>query len=124
MGKHEKIEADADERKKRLERLLGSLPWMKTRKKEHYKAKVFKSGNSLALRLPAGLHLAPGMEMALSVEDDMFFSFEPIDPPKRKFNIAKVAGSATNLEPIRTEDRVFGERILLWNEPETGSGNK
>jgi antitoxin VapB len=58
--------------------------------------------------------------MDLSVEDDVFFSFEPIDPPKRKFNIAKVAGSATNLEFIADEDRVFEERPLLWDAPDGG----
>lgn len=113
MGKHEKIDPVVEARKKRLDRLWGSMPWMKTREKAHFTAKVFKSGNSLALRLPAGLNLTPGMEMDLTVEDGVFFSFEPINPPKRKFNIAKVAGSATNLEFIRDEDRVFESRPLL-----------
>ena len=43
---------------------------MKPREKKHYRAKVFRSGNSLALRLPAGLTLSAGMEMDLTVEDD------------------------------------------------------
>lgn len=116
MGKHDKIAGEAEARKKALDRLWGSAPWLKTREKSHYKAKVFKSGNSLALRLPAGLDLVAGMEMDLTVEDGVFFSFEPVDPPKRKFNIAKVAGSAANLKFIRDEDRVFEERPLLWDE--------
>lgn len=114
MGKHTKVQGDVPGRKKALDRLWASAPWMKVREKAHYKAKVFKSGNSLALRLPAGLNLTAGMEMDLTVEDGVFFSFEPIDPPKRKFNIAKVAGSASNLEFIKDEDRVFDERPLLW----------
>lgn len=117
MGKHEKIEAE--QRKINLDRIFGSMPWLKPREKTHYRAKVFKSGNSLALRLPAGLSLAPGMEMDLTVEDGVFFSFEPIDPPKRKFNVAKVCGSATNLELIKPEDRRFEERPLLWEALET-----
>jgi len=119
MGKHDKVTSDAAEHRREFSRLFGSLPWLKARTKERYTAKVFKSGNSLALRLPAGLKLAPGMEMHLTVEDDVFFSFEPVEPPKRKFNIAKVAGSATGLEYIRDEDRLFEERALMWNEAGT-----
>ncbi len=112
MGKHEKIDDDVERRWKNLDRVFGSAPWMKTIDKEHYKAKVFKSGNSLALRVPAGTKLSAGMEMDLVVEDGQFLSYEPINQPKRKFNIAKVAGSATNLQRIKPEDRVFEERPL------------
>ena len=98
-------------------RLFGSAPWLKLREKKHYRAKVFQSGNSLAVRIPAGTKLQAGMEMDLTVEDGEFLSLEPIERPKRKFNIAKVAGSATNLEYIKDEDRVFEERPLRWDDP-------
>jgi antitoxin VapB len=81
-----------------------------------YRAKVFKSGNSVALRLPKGLGLKEGTEMVVR-EEHSKYSFEPIERPKRKFNIAKVAGSATNLEFIKDEDRVFEERPLRWDDP-------
>ena len=119
MGKHEKLDP-VQARRKALERVFGSMPWLKPREKTRYTAKVFKSGNSLALRLPAGLDLEPGMEMNLTVEDGVFFSFEPTDPPKRKFNIAKVAGSATNLEFIDEEDRYFEPRDLSWDSDSEG----
>lgn len=121
MSKEDKIEPEQGAWSKRLDRLA---PWMKPREKKHYRAKVFRSGNSLALRLPAGLNLSAGMEMDLAVEDNVFFSFEPLDPPKRKFNIAKVAGSATSLEFISDEDRVFEERPLLWDGPLDGDKRK
>jgi antitoxin VapB len=97
-------------------RVFGSAPWLKVREKKHYRAKVFKSGNSLAVRIPAGTKLAAGMEMDLTIEDGAFLSLEPVDHPKRKFNIAKVAGSARNLRFIRDEDRLFQERPLLWDK--------
>lgn len=103
--------------KKQLTRLMGSMPWLKGKDVKHFRARTFKSGNSLALRLPAGLGLTPGMEMNLRVEDEVFFSFEPVDQPKRKFNIDKVWGSATNLQLIKDEDRVFEERALYDGEP-------
>jgi antitoxin VapB len=81
-----------------------------------YRAKVFKSGNSVALRLPKGLGIKEGTEMVVR-EEHSKFTFEPVDAPKRKFNIAKVAGSATNLEYIKDADRVFEERPLRWDDP-------
>jgi antitoxin VapB len=50
------------------------------------------------------------MEMNLRVEDGEFYSFEPIERPKRKFNVAKVWGSATNLNEVDPDDRWFEER--------------
>lgn len=101
-----------------LERLFGSMPRLKAKEVRHFTAKVFKSGNSLALRLPAGLGLENGMEMNLRVEDGEHFSFEPLDKPKRKFNIDKVWGSATGLQLIDPKDRIFEDRPLRWNDPE------
>jgi antitoxin VapB len=96
-----------------VRRVSGSAPWMKAKEVRHYRAKVFKSGNSLALRLPAGLGLSPGQEMDLRVEHDDSYSFAPIDRPPRKFNIDRVWGSAAGLEPIKPEDRLFDERSLI-----------
>ncbi len=99
-------------------RVLGSAPWLNAPEKKHYRAKVFKSGNSLAVRIPAGTKLAAGMEMDLIVEDGAFLSLEPVEWPKRKFNVAKVWGSATGLELIKPEDRIFAERKLHWDDIE------
>ena len=41
---------------------------------EEYRAKVFKSGNSLALRLPKALGLAEGQEVRLVPHEDGSFS--------------------------------------------------
>jgi antitoxin VapB len=106
----------------RFMRAFGSAPWFKLPDKKHYRAKVFKSGNSLAVRIPAGTKLVPGMEMELTVEDGEFLTLEPVARPKRKFNIAKVAGSARDLQFIRDEDRLFEERPLLWDEPDRHDG--
>ena len=86
---------------------------------EEYRAKVFKSGNSVALRLPKALGLTEGTEMTLREEQGRYI-VEPVEKPKRKFNIDKVAGSAWSLEYIRDEDRVFDERpsAILSREPD------
>jgi antitoxin VapB len=103
-----------------LNRVFGSAPWLKPSEKTRHKVKVFKSGNSLAVRIPAGTRLVAGTEMELIVEDGQFLSYEPATQPKRKFNVAKVAGSATDLRLIAPEDRVFDDRASLTGK---NSGN-
>jgi antitoxin VapB len=95
---------------KRFMRLLGSVPWAKHSEKERVRTKIFQSGNSLAVRIPAGTLLEAGMEMELTIEDGQFLSYDPVDAPKRKFNIAKVAGSAKGLSYVRPADRSFEPR--------------
>lgn len=94
------------------------------RKVEKLRAKVFKSGNSLAVRIPAGTKLTAGTEMDLTIEDGEYLSLRPIDAPKRKFNIDKVWGSAigSGLRPIDPDDRYFEERALIWDDA-AGSEN-
>jgi antitoxin VapB len=84
------------------------------------RAKIFKSGNSLALRLPAALGLEAGMEMELTVQPDGGYLLNPVAAKKKKFNIEKVLGCAigSGLQFIKPEDRVFKERPLLWDDPE------
>jgi antitoxin VapB len=91
-------------------RLIGSAPWLKAREKQHFRTKVFQSGNSIAVRIPVGTKLKAGMEMELTVEDGVFLSLEPVEQPKRKFNIAKVAGSAKGLNYVDPGDRSFEPR--------------
>ncbi len=87
---------------------------------EEYRAKVFKSGNSVALRLPKALGLTEGDEMRIVREDRATFKIEPVDKPKRKFNVAKVWGSAIDLKPIDPDDRQFAERPLYGDGPNAG----
>jgi antitoxin VapB len=112
-----RLKEEQEEYRQRVGRLFGSMPWLKPKEVKTFRAKVFKSGNSLALRLPAGLGLTAGMEMELRVENNEHFSFEPVERRKRKFNVEKVWGSATGLELIKPEDRLFSDRRLLWDNP-------
>lgn len=100
-----------------IDRVFGSAPWLKPSEVRHYRVKTFKSGNSLALRLPAGLGLEPGMEMDLR-EQDGHYSLELVDRPKRKVDIAKFWGSVPDLVPIKPEDRVFEESKRPWDDPD------
>lgn len=86
---------------------------------EQYPAKSFKSGNSVAIRMPAALGIEPDREWTVVKEDDRII-IEAKDKPKRKFNIEKVRGCAkgSGLRFIKSEDRVFEERPRLWDDPE------
>ncbi len=79
---------------------------------EEYKAKVFKSGNSLALRLPKALGLEEGAEMTLREEQGKYV-FEPAKTV-RKIDVSKFAGKAPWLKPRTREEREFEDRELDW----------
>jgi antitoxin VapB len=73
-----------------------------------YRAKVFKSGNSLALRLPAALGLEAGMEMELKADPAGGYSLTRIEPPRRKIDVSGFAGKLPGFKPAPRED--FEER--------------
>ena len=64
---------------------------------KEYRAKVFKSGNSVALRLPKALGLAEGSEMDLREDRRRRYSFEPAEAPKRKIDVSKFWGIAAGM---------------------------
>ncbi len=81
---------------------------------EEYRAKVFKSGNSVALRLPKALGLKGGEEMRILRDDRLGFKVEPVEPPKRKIDLTGIYGSCPGLKPLTPEDRVIEPRELDW----------
>jgi len=70
---------------------------------KEYRAKVFKSGNSVALRLPKALGIEEGSEMLLR-EMPTGYAFEPAEKPKRKIDISKFAGKAPWLKELPREE--------------------
>jgi antitoxin VapB len=75
-----------------------------TGNRKQFRTKVFKSGNSLAVRIPTGTDLKPGMEMDLTVEDGVMLTLKPIDAPKRKIDISGFAGKAPWLKELPRYD--------------------
>jgi len=64
---------------------------------KEYRAKVFKSGNSLALRLPKELGLSEGSTMVLR-EERAGFHMEPEAPPRKKLDVDRFWGKAKGLK--------------------------
>ena len=72
-----------------------------------YRAKVFKSGNSVALRLPKALGVKEGTEMLVR-EEHSKFTFEPVEAPRQTIDISGFAGKMPGFKPAPRED--FEER--------------
>lgn len=79
-----------------------------------YRAKTFKSGNSVALRLPKGLGLKEGLEMTVR-EEEGHYVVERVDKPKRKIDVSKFWGIASELRPLKPEDRIFEDSPRPWH---------
>jgi len=88
---------------------LGGLarPLPVDSEEESYRAKIFKSGNSVALRLPKVLGLKEGTEVMLTAENGRYV-FTPIGTEKRKIDISGFAGKAPGIRLAPRED--FDER--------------
>jgi antitoxin VapB len=75
---------------------------------DNYVGKTFKSGNSVALRLPKGLGLPEGTEVRMIREGRMTFRVEPVEAPRRTIDISGFAGKLPGFKPAPRED--FEER--------------
>ncbi|MFN3818180.1 hypothetical protein [Blastomonas sp.] len=85
---------------------------------KEYRAKSFKSGNSVAIRMPAALGIEPDREWTI-IEQNGEYVVREVEVPRRKFNIEKVWGSAINLKPIKPEDRLFEDRPSALDDKST-----
>lgn len=73
-----------------------------------YQGRTFKSGNSVALRLPKGMGIPERTEMRMVREAPMSFRIEPVDAPRRKIDISGFAGKVPGIRLAPRED--FEER--------------
>ncbi|WP_448664999.1 AbrB/MazE/SpoVT family DNA-binding domain-containing protein [Sphingomonas sp. CJ20] len=78
---------------------------------KEYRAKTFKSGNSVALRLPKGMGIEPGREMRVREEAGKF-TIEPAET-KRRIDVSKFWGKAPELALPPRED--FDDPPRAWN---------
>ncbi len=71
------------------------------------RARTFKSGNSVALRLPKALGISEGIEMRVREEQGKYV-VEPVEQPKRKLDVDSFWGKAKGLRVPTNRD--FEER--------------
>jgi antitoxin VapB len=80
---------------------------------EEYRARIFKSGNSVALRLPKALGLKEGTEVIVR-EERGEFTFKPAEEAPRFIDLTGIAGSIPDFRPFGPEEREIEERELDW----------
>lgn len=84
---------------------------------KEYRARTFKSGNSVALRLPKGLGVREGEEMIVR-EDHGKFAFEPVSVTPKKIDLTGIAGAIPGLKPLTREEREFEDSPRVWDDPD------
>ena len=67
------------------------------------KSRTFKSGNSVALRLPKALGIDAGTEMTVREEAGRYI-VEPVKQERRKIDLTGIYGSCPGLKPIERLD--------------------
>jgi antitoxin VapB len=77
------------------------------------RAKTFKSGNSVALRLPKTLGIKEGVEMTVREEQGRYV-VEPVVPPTKKIDLSFLDGKSLGLRPLRPEERGIEARDPDW----------
>ncbi len=80
---------------------------------KEYRAKVFKSGNSVALRLPKALGLREGEEMILREEGGKY-AFEPAPEASQRIDLTGIYGSIPGISPLSADDRQLDNYEPDW----------
>lgn len=75
--------------------------------------KTFKSGNSVAVRLPKALGVEAGTEVCVREEQGRYV-IEPVKPERKTIDLTGIYGSCPGLKPLKPEDRIMEPRELDW----------
>lgn len=76
------------------------------------KTRTFKSGNSVAVRLPKALGIEAGTEMIVREERGRYI-IEPVEK-RGRIDLTGIAGSLPGLKLLKPEDRIMEPRELDW----------
>lgn len=71
--------------------------------------KTFKSGNSVAVRLPKSLGIQPGVEMTVREESGRYV----LEPARRLIDVSKFVGKCPDLKPLPSVD--FDDPPRAWH---------
>lgn len=76
--------------------------------------KTFKSGNSIAVRLPKALGIEAGTEMRVREEQGRYV-LEPVKAAPRKIDLTGIYGSIPGFKPFTREEREFEDSPRDWD---------
>ena len=75
--------------------------------------RTFKSGNSVAVRLPKALGIKEGTEMRVREESGRYV-LEPVEVEPKRIDLTGIYGSCPGLKPLKRRDRLMEPRELDW----------
>ena len=78
------------------------------------RTRTFKSGNSIALRLPKVLGVKADVEMLVEQDEHGRYIVEPIAKLPERIDLTGIWGSIPDLKPLAPEDRIIEDRELDW----------
>jgi antitoxin VapB len=80
------------------------------------KTRTFRSGNSVALRLPKALGIEAGREMQVREERGRYI-VEPVQPeqPRSKIDLTRIWGAAPDPMPIDRESEDYEDLPREWH---------
>ena len=76
--------------------------------------RTFKSGNSVAIRLPKALGIEAGTEMVVREERGRYV-IEPVEKRPKRIDLTGIYGSIPDLKPLTPEEREFEESPRDWH---------
>jgi antitoxin VapB len=76
--------------------------------------RTFKSGNSIAVRLPKALGIPAGTEMRVREEHGKYI-LEPVDQEPKRIDLTGIYGSIPGLKPLTREEREFEDSPRDWH---------
>ena len=88
---------------------------------KEYIAKSFKSGNSVAIRLPAALGIEPDREWTVSeVDGELIIRARALS--RKRIDLSGIYGSRPGLKPLALDDRLIDARDPDWDGTRLGHG--
>ena len=77
---------------------------------KEYPAKSFKSGNSVAIRIPAELGLEAGRDGTISPDDEGRLIIDMKPKQTRRLDLTKIWGHGCGMKPLTPEERIIHPR--------------
>ena len=84
--------------------------------------KIFKSGNAMAVRLPASFKAVAGTPVEVREEQGRWVVEALANKDEGYIDLTGIAGAAPWLKPLTPEDREIDERELDWEGKLRGRG--